>query len=305
MCSEARSPSVLLIFVDGIGLAPAQPGNPFFDHPSPLLERLIGGRLTIEQVGAGAECLLLAIDANLGVDGLPQSATGQTTLFTGINAARWMGRHVPAFPGPRLREVIDQHGVLAEARSRGSRVAFSNAFSPAFYTQLRQRKRRASVTVLSAWAAGLELRGLDDLKARRALSWDLERDLMSQYVSVEMPLISSFEAGVDLATISGQHELTLFETFLPDFVGHGRVEMDPGEVVRRLDGLLEGAMERRPGQVTIVMTSDHGNFEDQADKRHTRNPVPLLVLGPAKAAFEEVESLADVAPAILKALNFE
>lgn len=305
MCSEAGSPSVLLLFVDGIGLGPARPGNPFFDHPSPLLERLIGGRLTIERAGSGADCLLLAIDANLGVDGLPQSATGQTTLFTGINAARWMGRHVPAFPGPRLREIIDQHGVLAKVRSRGSRVAFSNAFSPAFYEQLSERKRRASVTVLSAWAAGLELRGLDDLAARRALSWDLERDLVSQYVDVEMPLISSFEAGVDLAAISGHNELTVFETFLPDFVGHGRVEMEAGEVVRRLDGLLAGVVERRPERVTVVMTSDHGNFEDQTDKRHTRNPVPLLVLGPAKAAFEGVESLADVAPAILRVLDSE
>ena len=269
------------------------------------MEGLIGGRLTIEQVGSGAECLLLAIDANLGVDGLPQSATGQTTLFTGINAARWMGRHVAAFPGPRLRELIDQHGVLAKARSRGSRVAFSNAFAPAFYEQLRQRKRRASVTVLSAWAAGLELRGLDDLAARRALSWDLERDLVSQYVDVEMPQISSCEAGEDLAVISGQYELTVFETFLPDFVGHGRVEMEPGEVVRRLDGLLEGVVRRRPKHVTVVMTSDHGNFEDRTDTRHTRNPVPLLVLGPARTAFEGVESLVDVAPAILKGLNLE
>ena len=76
---------VLLIFVDGIGLAPVGPDNPFGRVPMPALEGVLGGPLTVESIGTTLEAHLSAIDANLGVEGLPQSATGQTALFTGDN----------------------------------------------------------------------------------------------------------------------------------------------------------------------------------------------------------------------------
>ena len=39
----------------------------------------------------------------LGIEGLPQSATGQTALFTGINAAQLLGRHLFGFPNQPFR----------------------------------------------------------------------------------------------------------------------------------------------------------------------------------------------------------
>ena len=92
----ARSPAMhrlLLVFADGVGLAPASLENPFASEPTPALRALLGGPLTRERLGGGDELALAALDACLGVPGLPQSGTGQTTLFTGVNAQAALGRH--------------------------------------------------------------------------------------------------------------------------------------------------------------------------------------------------------------------
>jgi len=51
-------------------------------------------------------------------------------------------------------------------------------------------------------------------------------------------------------------------------------------------------------QDTLLISSDHGNVESIAAPAHTRNPVPLLVVGPGVAAFANVESIVGVADAI-------
>lgn len=293
---------MVLVFVDGVGLSAAVPGNPLLDHPTPALDALLGGSLTLERRTRGDRVVLLGIDANLGVAGLPQSATGQTTLFTGINAAEFMGRHVAAFPGPRLRGLIEGSGLLKRVRAKGRRVTFANAFSSGYFEQIEKRRRRPSVTVIATWSAELELRTLDDLANRRALSWDLERDYIALAMEREVPRIEAHQAGADLARLSAEHELTVFETFLPDLAGHRRFSIDAADVVRRLDDLLGGLLEELPAHVTLVLTSDHGNFEELEHKRHTRNLVPLLAVGPRARLFREAESLADVTPLILAAL---
>ena len=43
---------------------------------------------------------LLALDAGLGVEGLPQSATGQAVLLTGVNIPAELGYHYGPKPNP-------------------------------------------------------------------------------------------------------------------------------------------------------------------------------------------------------------
>ena len=54
----------------------------------------------------------------------------------------------------------------------------------------------------------------------------------------------------------------------------------------------------------ILLTADHGNLEDLSTRRHTTNPVPLLLIGDEKTRrlFDGVTDLAGVAPAIVKAI---
>src|SRR5512143_1794803 len=165
----------LLLFVDGVGLAPASADNPLATVPMPALAAALGGPLTAEAVGRrGAGLLLAALDAALGVPGLPQSATGQTALFTGVNAPAVLGRHVAAFPGPRLAELLAAHSLLARAAAAGRSVTFANPFSRGYFDEVAAGRRRHSATTLAALAAvpaGARLRDLDDLAAGRACAW--------------------------------------------------------------------------------------------------------------------------------------
>ena len=67
--------------------------------------------------------------------------------------------------------------------------------------------------------------------------------------------------------------------------------------------LLAGALDQLAPETTLVVTSDHGNTEDLSTRIHTRNPVPLLAVGPAAHAFAAVRSLDMLAPALLAALE--
>ena len=184
------------------------------------------------------------MDATLGVDGLPQSGTGQTTLFTGVNAAQALGRHVPAFPGPRLKAIIEAHGLLATVARAGHSVAFANAFTPSYLRDLAAGTRRASVTVHAATCAGIALRAESELLRNDAVTWDFERDFYRRAVGEHVPAIEAAAAGAHLAALAARHDLTLYETFLTDLVGHGRIPMTAGDALERLDRFLGGLLGR-------------------------------------------------------------
>ena len=295
---------MLLVFVDGVGLAASGADNPFHALPTPALRALLGGDLTLQSVGRGAgPARLAALDATLGAPGLPQSATGQTALFTGVNAPELMGRHVTGLPGPRLREVLARGNLLSTAVARGLRVTFANAFTEAFLAALERGEARVSVTSCCALDAGLRIRTESDLAAGQAVTWDVRGDLFGVRAGVHVESVEPALAGRRLAAIAAEHDLTLYETFLTDLAGHRREGFDPTEAVRRLDGLLSGIVEGLTAETTLVVTSDHGNLEDLSSRRHTRNPVPWLRFGPAADGLAAAESLLDVTPALLGALG--
>lgn len=292
----------LLVFVDGVGLAPAGPGNPLAEEPMPALRERLAGPLTVERVGPGYGWNLAALDATLGVDGLPQSATGQTALFTGTNAPAILGRHVPALPGPRLAALLAEHSLLRRAALAGRRVTFANAFSRRYFDDVAARRRRHSATTLAALAAQAPLRDLDDLAAGRAVAWDVTRSKFHEHTP-GTTTVAAEDAGRHLAALAADHDLTLWETFMTDLAGHGRHGWTAGEALARLDGLFAGLLAELPADVTLLLTSDHGNLEEAGHARHTRNPVPLLALGPDAEAFAGLERIDQVTPAILAAIS--
>lgn len=299
-----RRASLLLVFVDGVGLASAGDGNPFHRVATPALSELLGGDLVAGSVeGEGGRGRLGALDATLGVEGLPQSATGQTALFTGANAPEIMGRHVTGLPGPRLRGVLDRGNLLSRAAAAGLRVTFANAYTRGFVAALESGEARVSVTSSCALGAGLALRTEEDLAAGRAVTWDVCGDLFGTRAGVSVEAIEPRLAGRRLAAIAADHDLTLYETFVTDLAGHGRRGVEPADAVRRLDGLLAGVVEGLADATTLVLTSDHGNLEDLTTRSHTRNPVPWLTAGPLAPDLAGPGSLLDVTPALLRSLG--
>ena len=70
-----------------------------------------------------------------------------------------------------------------------------------------------------------------------------------------------------------------------------------------LDELIRGTVEHLPPETTLVISSDHGNIEDQRSAGHTTNPVPLLCMGPDAHCFASLTSIAEVTTAILSVLD--
>ena len=136
--SSFRLNSVILVSIDGLGVGVKDPTvNPLAAFRPRILnvyEKELG---PFPQSG---RCL--ATDAQLGVEGLPQSATGQTTLVTGLNAPSLVGaRHLPGFPSPTLRRLIERHSIFNRLKAAGFKVTFANSFTPEFlviiyFTQL-------------------------------------------------------------------------------------------------------------------------------------------------------------------------
>ena len=82
----------LFLFLDGVGLGSDNPKvNPFVAARTPFMEGFLGGKLTASLAERlEPEFTFKHLDARLGFEGLPQSATGQTALLTGKNGAEIM-----------------------------------------------------------------------------------------------------------------------------------------------------------------------------------------------------------------------
>ena len=295
---------LLVLFLDGVGLGPADPAtNPFARTPTPTLGDLLGGPLVFRGVvdrPGGVDCrgvLLVPTDATLGVPGLPQSATGQTALLCGVNAPAIAGRHVTAFPTQELRDLLARQSFFARARAAGARVALANAYSPEYFDAIASRRLRMAAVSYAAQAAGVRLRTLDDLIEGRAVFHDLTNGRLRQW-GHDLPEVTPRESGRRLAGIASEEDLTFFEFFLTDLAAHGRVPLTSDAVVAMVDELLAGILDAQ-ANFTVLITSDHGNIEDDRTSGHTTNPVPTLAIGPGREAFRSVTAITAVAQAVL------
>ena len=295
-----RHRPVCFVFLDGVGLAAADGHNPLAQAVMPTLHNLLGGPLVDGRRIAQDGVLLQPLDACLGVSGLPQSATGQTALFTGINAAALLGAHMAAYPTAPLREVIAQHSLLKQATDLGLRATFANAYTTTYWQRVAQRKLWHSASTLATMAADLPFRTLGDLARGEAVYWDITHEVLRSVLELDVPLLEPEEAGRRLARLTAAHDLVLFESFLTDLAGHGRLPWPTEEVLTLLDRFLGGLLEALPDEATLLVSSDHGNLEDSRTRAHTRNPVPLLAVGPGARAFAQAQAITDVTPAILQ-----
>jgi 2,3-bisphosphoglycerate-independent phosphoglycerate mutase len=274
---------VLFLFLDGVGIGKKDPAaNPFFAARIPALESLLGGSLpsshhrTVET----AETTALPLDATLGVEGLPQSGTGQTALFTGINAPLLVGKHFGPHPYSTLRPLIEAHNIFRRVLQAGLRPCFANAYPQKFFDYVATRQSRLTVTTLSCKYAGMPLRGERELSEGHGVSADITGEGWLKLGHPSIPVISPHVAGENLVRLSREHDFVLFEYWKTDHAGHGQSMAEAVEALERCDTMLGGILAMIDRQQTLlVLTSDHGNVEDLTIKTHTRNPVPLILSG--------------------------
>jgi 2,3-bisphosphoglycerate-independent phosphoglycerate mutase len=298
---------VLIVFLDGVGLGDDDPEvNPLAGANMPTLHALLDGhRLARVNDGVrGSRASLVALDAQMGVPGLPQSATGQTTLLTGINAPALLGKHDGPYPNPQLCDVLSNASLFRQLRSAGQPVAFANAYTERFLSRVTRGTQRLSANARAALTAGLELRGPAELRAGRAVSGLFTNEYFRQQ-GHDVPEVSPEQAGRHLAQLAEDHVLTYFEFWLTDVAGHRQNRDLSLRILSHLDQFIAGALSVLDmSRSLLALISDHGNFEDLRTSRHTLNPALSLLAGAGhKQTASSLRDLTDVAPALLCALS--
>ncbi|MEM1126084.1 MAG: peptidase [Bacteroidota bacterium] len=302
---------LLFVFLDGVGLGPAGPHNPLSGHRWPHLAALAGG----QDWTAEAQRVLQpghvfrSIDATLGVEGLPQSGTGQAALFTGDNAPRRAGRHYGPYPHSQTKPLLDSanvfHRVLEQEQLEPDRLAFANAYPPRFFA-VAEARDRWTVTTRACRGAGLRLRTHEDVVAGQALTADITGQLWPLHLGLDVPSRTPEEGATVLLDVAQAHACTLFEYYLTDKAGHAQDDARAAAVLDTLDRFL-GRLhtDLDPTRDLLLLTSDHGNLEDLSTKSHTVHPVPLIAVGKGAEAFAKTTDLTHVAPALLEALAMQ
>jgi hypothetical protein len=281
--------SLLLIFIDGLGIGTRGDHNPLDRLGSPYLSFFkdeesalpFGGQLAIT-------------DARLGVEGLPQSATGQTTILTGENGAKAIGRHLNGYPTPTLRKLLSEKSIYKQLLAGNRTATFANAYTPGYF---ENRPRFVSATTVAAEAAGLRLRTLEDLEKGEAVFHDFtNRSLIER--GFAMPVCSPEQGGRNLVDLSAGYDFTLYEHFITDRIGHNRDYEGALEHLTLLHRFVSSVLEHADlERQTVVLVSDHGNIEDMRTRSHTLNPIATLAFGRRAAEFvQTVGSLIDIAP---------
>ncbi len=278
---------IIFVFVDGLGIGGNDPKvNPLCDTRFPNLGKLLASAVPL--------------DACLGVDGLPQSATGQATLLTGVNAPKEMERHIEGFPPPSLKKLIEHENIFSKLRKLGKRCTFANSYW--IDDPHRIPSRRQSVTTVMSLSALGHVRGKTELLAGNAVNHDITRWTMHTR-GYDGELISPETAANHLLAVAEENDFTLFEYFLTDRAGHsGKPEL-AFQCLETLERFLPkvASFADQPNHM-FLLSSDHGNIEDLSVFSHTKNPVPLVAIGTCSEQFQSLKNLADVTPEILNCM---
>ena len=276
--------SLLFLFLDGVGIGKEDPEvNPLVGASMPTLRDLLGGYVPTHkhpEMETGS-ARALSTDATLGVLGIPQSATGQAAILTGRNVPALIGEHYGPRPDHRIRPLLESDTLFHALVRQGKRVAFANAYPERYFRHVNSGRRLPGAWAYAARAAGIPLRTAEDLAAGQAISVDFTNEGWREMLGyADMPLRTPEESGHIVARLLQTHDLVVVEQWATDMVGHRQDREGALTLLAHLDRFLRGLLDHLDlSRHTVLITSDHGNLEDLSTRRHTRNPVPTIVIG--------------------------
>lgn len=290
--------SVFLFFIDGLGIGSHGPQNPLdgLEDAEPLAV------FRDEELNTIQNGIVVPTDASLGVDGRPQSASGQTTILTGVNVPAQLGYHKQGFPNSAMLEIIREHSIFLQLTRAGVQpITFANTYTERFFAE---RPRWVSATTAAVEAAGLPFRKVADNQAGRAVFHDFTNQALIER-GEDVSLRTPDEAAAVLASIVSENRFTLYEYFMTDKAGHAQDVEAAKVILRNLAAVIRGLLKRIDlNQTSVILTSDHGNIEDLSSRNHTLNKVPTIVWGANKESIaNRIKTLADITPAIVATLT--
>lgn len=293
------SSSLLLFFIDGLGIGERNEFNPL--HLTENVQPL--AHFKNENSKVIFDGIMVPTDASLGIEGRPQSASGQTTILTGVNAPQFLGYHKQGFPNQALRDVIAENSIFLQLEKLNiTPNVFANAYTPQFFAETPRWKSATTVAVEASRT--VKFRTLDDMKNNQAVFMDFTNSVLRAR-GFEADLWTAEHAGEVLANITKNHRFTLYEYFITDKIGHDQDFELAGKVLPDLARMIRTVLENLDlKSSTVIMTSDHGNIEDLSKRNHTTNQVPTIIWGKNKEEIaRNISSLSDITPSIVKTLS--
>lgn len=297
--------SVLFVFIDGVGVGNKTSYNPLavndltsFSYFTNCEGLYSGCKEHIEK-----NRFYSPVDANLGVDGLPQSGTGQTSLFSGVNASKKIGKHFGPYPHSKIKVLLKEESLFHSVLAKGKNPHFLNAYPEIFFKK-SEKRNRWSCTTLMTKSAGIRLNKIEDVLEERSVTAEIVQSAWRNLLNLNVPEIKPEDASERALKALDKYDLVLYEYYLTDKAGHAQDREKADEVLGVLNRFLMEIIKNLDHNDTLVICSDHGNIEDLSVKTHTRNPVPLFVKGNIKP-FLKAESILDVTPSILDVLSVE
>lgn len=294
---------IVLIFIDGLGVGKRNPKiNPCCHQTFRFFNNFLDDDFRNRKPFGGIVSLL---DTTLGVDGLPQSATGQTALLTGVNAAKVLNRHLQGFPNETLRRIIKQESILKKLKDQGKRIAFINTYTPIFFELGPEAlERRLSVTSIASLAANFQFFNFEDMKNERSIYQDFtNQSLISKYP--DLPIFTPQKAGKIFSRASRNFDFSFFEYFQTDRAGHSQDMARAQAELSKLEQFLDAFLRETDLTSTFVLlTSDHGNIEDLSVRMHTKNPAMTMAWGlDSEKVLQKLKTILDVTPTLIQFLT--
>ena len=295
---------VHLFFMDGVGLGGPDPEvNPFVTAVLPHFTNLLGENWFLQGEGriSTDRASLISTDANLGLPGKPQSATGQAAILTGRNVSALVGEHYGPKPNTAVADVIRQGTLFHDVVAAGGRAALITPYPQGYFDGINSGKRLLSSVPLAATSAGLTLMTVNDLRNGRAVSPGFTGQAWQEHLGYDdIPVMTLAESGARIAAIAQTYHFSFFEHWPSDRSGHRGTLAQAVAHLEMIDSALGGLLDAwDDDHGLLIITSDHGNIEDKSQRQHTRNPVPTILVGPDHAQLAaKIHNLADIAATV-------
>ena len=292
-----------MIFMDGVGIGKRDyEYNPFYKLGFKTFTELLGSIPSLElPTLTKNDIYVFPVDASMGIPEIPLSGTGQTSIFCGFNASKLIGKHFGPYPYSALVPLIKDLNIFKTFIQKKKKVQFANAYPKAFFDYINSGRKRLSVTTLSCLMNGMKLNKISDLHSGKALSAEIDNSRLAKRMNYKLPIIKPETAANRLLRIGAQNHFTLFEIFHTDHLGHGRYIEYLEETIETLDRFLFHILTNLKKNMTLIVCSDHGNFEDLSTKMHTFNPALCITSGKnSEHLYKKIKSLYDIKPAIME-----
>ncbi|XDD50035.1 metalloenzyme [Leptospira sp. WS92.C1] len=308
---------IFYMFIDGIGFGPNDPKtNPFSRYAKSVFLPLADKPIPEQSTDALKNTVFLKTDASLGIKGLPQSATGQTSLWTGINACKVLQRHLSGFPTFTLKKIISKYSIIRVLEEHGFKADLLNCYSPAFAEHVKKNPRHVSASTLIQMASDKPLKGMDDLRQGKGLYMDITHEYLREFSKDHLDesdelftIRDPYETGKSIIRNckADDYTLCIYEFFLTDKIGHKMNWEAAQKYIGELESFITGVLEELdPNEDQLIITSDHGNLEDLSVDVHTINKVPTILYGKYTPIFaEKIGAIVDIPVAIYDILGVQ